>query len=179
MVRQINSFASCKQFIAADLARVDASVIRNLAKNPQNRWLVQLRLTEWWCNTRGGVLGALLRWFLQARSVRLGFTIPINRLGAGVRLPHYGTIVINGEAIVGADCQILPDVVLGSNDRGVPSIGDSVFVGPGVKVIGAVHVGDGAVLLPGAVVTEDVPAGERWGGVPAARVGNSCPHDPS
>jgi serine acetyltransferase len=42
-----------------------------------------------------------------------------------------------------------------------------VYIGPGVKVIGAVTVGSGAVLLPGAVVIQDVPAGQKWGGVPA------------
>ena len=170
MVQGIDSFESLRRYIAADLARYSTPAVVNLAKNPQNRWLVQLRITEWWCNPRGGLIGGLLRWLLQARSVRLGYTIPINRLGEGIRLPHYGTIVINGAATVGSNCQILPDVILGGNDRGAPTIGDGVFVGPGVKVIGSVSIGDGAVLLPGAVVVTDVPPGEVWGGVPAASV---------
>lgn len=33
-----------------------------------------------------------------------------------------------------------------------------------------VTIGEGAVILPGAVVTKDVPDGETWGGVPAKRI---------
>ncbi len=131
---------------------------------------MRLRLTEWWCNTRGGPAGAFMRWRLQAAGVKLGYSIPINRIGPALRLPHVGTIVVNGAAEVGEYCQLLPDVVLGGNDRGVPKLGDHVYVGPGVKVIGAVTVGDGAVLAAGAVVTKNVPAGETWAGVPARRI---------
>lgn len=42
-----------------------------------------------------------------------------------------------------------------------------VLVGPGVKVIKPVHVGDGAMLVAGAVVTKNMSAGEVWEGVPA------------
>lgn len=31
-------------------------------------------------------------------------------------------------------------------------------------------IGEGAVVLPGAVVTEDVPDGETWGGLPAKKI---------
>ncbi len=100
----------------------------------------------------------------------MGYSIAINRVGPGLRLPHYGTIAINGDSTIGRNCQVLPDVVLGGNDRGAPVIGDDVFVGPGVKVIGDVTVGSGATLAAGAVVTRDVPQGETWGGVPARRL---------
>ena len=167
----IASWADCRRYLAADLARHGGRSA--LLRQPQVRWLVRLRLTEWWCNTRGGLVGGVLRWRLQAAGVKLGYTIPINRIGPALRLPHVGTIVVNGSARVGEFCQLLPDVVLGGNDRGVPTLGDHVYVGPGVKVIGAVTVGDGAVLAAGAVVTRDVPAGETWAGVPARRISTS------
>lgn len=40
----------------------------------------------------------------------------------------------------------------------------------GVIVCPGVTIGEGAVVLPGAVVTRDVPDGEMWGGAPAKRI---------
>ncbi len=40
----------------------------------------------------------------------------------------------------------------------------------GVIVCPGVTIGEGAVVLPGAVVTKDVPKGETWGGVPARKI---------
>jgi serine O-acetyltransferase len=170
----IQSRHDLRTYVRADVSRHTGHPLAVLVKQPQVRWQVYLRTTEWWCNCRTGraaqVVGALLKWRLQSSGIRLGYTIPINRFGPGLRLPHWGTIVVNGAATVGAHCQVLPDVVIGGNDRGAPTIGDNVYVGPGVKVIGDITVGDGAVLVAGAVITKDVPAGEHWGGVPAKRL---------
>lgn len=45
-----------------------------------------------------------------------------------------------------------------------------------------VTIGEGAVILPGAVVTKDVPDGETWGGIPAKSIKKSktiitCDHE--
>ena len=47
------------------------------------------------------------------------------------------------------------------------SIGNDVWIGSGVTVNRKVHVGDGAILASGCVVTKDVPAYAIVGGVPA------------
>lgn len=174
MPEVLDSRSALRRWVQADLARYEGGAAHTLLQYPQVRWQLRLRVTEWWCNSRtdpvGKVVGAVLRQRLQAHGVRLGYSIPINRIGPGLRLPHYGTIAVNGGALVGANCQILPDVVIGGNDRGAPVIGRSVYLGPGVKVIGEVAVGDGAVLTAGAVVVRDVPAGQTWGGVPAKQL---------
>jgi serine O-acetyltransferase len=41
---------------------------------------------------------------------------------------------------------------------GGPVIEDNVTIGPGAKIVGAVHIGRGATIGPNAVVTEDVPS---------------------
>lgn len=46
-------------------------------------------------------------------------------------------------------------------------IGNDVWIGERVIVLGGVHVGDGAVIGAGAIVTKDVPAYAIVGGVPA------------
>lgn len=49
-------------------------------------------------------------------------------------------------------------------------IGDEVWIGRGVAVLGGVTIGDGATVGANAVVTRDVPPGEIVAGVPAQPV---------
>jgi len=46
-------------------------------------------------------------------------------------------------------------------------IGRNVWLGARVIVLPGVTIGDNAVVGAGAVVTKDIPAGQRWVGVPA------------
>ena len=48
-----------------------------------------------------------------------------------------------------------------------PSIGDSVTIGAGARVLGPIHVGDEALVGANAVVLDDVPAAHLAVGVPA------------
>lgn len=51
------------------------------------------------------------------------------------------------------------------------SIGCDVWIGCHVVVLPGVNIGDGAVIGAGAVVTKGIPAGEKWAGVPARKIG--------
>jgi acetyltransferase-like isoleucine patch superfamily enzyme len=53
-------------------------------------------------------------------------------------------------------------------------IGDDVWIGWNATVLKGVHVGTGAVIEPGAVVTRSVPAGARVSGNPARPVEDSA-----
>lgn len=46
-------------------------------------------------------------------------------------------------------------------------IGDNVWIGINVTVLKGVHIGEGAVIAAGAVVTRNIPMGVLAGGVPA------------
>lgn len=46
-------------------------------------------------------------------------------------------------------------------------IGNDVWIGAGAKIMAGVHVGDGAIIAAGAVVTKNVPSYAIVGGVPA------------
>lgn len=73
--------------------------------------------------------------------VRLGFSIPINVFGPGFRINHYGLIVVNPKARVGAFCDIHQGVNIGEGfgKDEVPEIGDHVYIGPGAKIYGRIR----------------------------------------
>ena len=50
-------------------------------------------------------------------------------------------------------------------------IGNNVFIGANATVMPGVKIGNNCVVAAGAVVTRNIPNGEIWGGVPAARIG--------
>lgn len=50
-------------------------------------------------------------------------------------------------------------------------IEDHVWIASRVTILPGVHIGRGAVIAAGAVVSKDVPALEIWGGVPARKIG--------
>lgn len=49
-------------------------------------------------------------------------------------------------------------------------IGDDVWLGHRVTVVGPVKIGSGSIVAAGAVVTKDIPECEIWGGVPARKI---------
>lgn len=50
-------------------------------------------------------------------------------------------------------------------------IEDHVWIASRVTILPGVHIGRGAVIAAGAVVTKNVPSLEIWGGVPARKIG--------
>ncbi len=47
------------------------------------------------------------------------------------------------------------------------TIDEDVYIGSRAMILKGVHIGMGAYIAAGAIVTHDVPPGEIWGGVPA------------
>lgn len=50
------------------------------------------------------------------------------------------------------------------------TIGNGVFIGANVTILGGVTIGDSAVIAAGSVVNKDVPANTMFGGVPAKKI---------
>ena len=95
-------------------------------------------------------------------------------LGTGVYFPH-GSAHIHGETTIGDGVVVGVHTGIGlrgsffSSDMGTrgPTIGAYTRVGTGAKVLGAVSVGERAVIGAGAVVLDDVPEAATVVGMPA------------
>lgn len=88
-------------------------------------------------------------------------------IGRRVKMHHFSYM---GDADVGDDTNIAAGVITCNYDgvnKHRTTIGKNVFVGCDTMLVAPVTLGDGAITGAGAVVTRNVPAGEKVAGVPA------------
>ena len=91
---------------------------------------------------------------------------PQAQIGSNLYIPHCLGIVVGNTAIIGNNCKIFPNVVIGSSQNArMPKIGrrhaiigDNCILGANSSIIGAIHIGDNVIIGAGAVVTKDVPS---------------------
>ena len=87
---------------------------------------------------------------------------------------------VTGLLAVGARAAIEPEVDLAGHwidgdilRIGYLHVGADARIGSRSTLLGGAHVSHGAEIEPGAAVSSRVPAGERWAGSPARRVGSA------
>lgn len=109
---------------------------------------------------------------LIQRLIRLLFSCELpyySKIGKNVMFVHNGLgVVIHPESEIGDETKIYQNVsIAGRNDRGVPKIGNRVFIGAGACILGGIIIGNDAIIGANAVVISDVPEGATAIGVPA------------
>ncbi len=99
--------------------------------------------------------GPLLGLVVAKKCVEMttGISIPHTaRIGPGLYIPHFRTIVIHGDAVIGRNCTVSHGVTIGAAGRGdrfgVPVIGDNVYVAPNAVVGGRITVGTAPSSAP-------------------------------
>ncbi|QIZ38235.1 CatB-related O-acetyltransferase [Saccharopolyspora sp. ASAGF58] len=70
----------------------------------------------------------------------------------------------------GAWTEATLDIAAGLPTKGDTVIGNDVWIGRGATIMPGVHIGDGAIIATGAVVTGDIPAYGVAGGNPAREI---------
>ena len=104
------------------------------------------------------------QWF---GGIMLPYTV---KVGRRVRIDHFGGMVLVANSI-GDDVLIRQNTTFGISGldelHARPIIGNRVEIGAGAVIIGAIEIGDDAIIGANAVVTKSVPAGAVVGGVPA------------
>lgn len=98
---------------------------------------------------------------LKLCSFKFGFQIPPEtKIGRGLLIGHWGSVVINPSTIIGENFNISNGVTIGNaagKHAGTPIIGDNVSIGANACVVGGINIGDNVLIAPGAFVNFDVP----------------------
>lgn len=158
----IKSKDDLKAYIAQDVQRnnFDSGLI-SYYLNDIRVFLRALRKLEYIRNTKRGLIWKLLTpvyiYRFKQRSKKLGFSIPPNVAGPGLTLPHYGNIVINRKARLGANCKIHIGVNIGAEygkSDNVPTIGNNCYIAPGAKLYGKIEIADNALIGANSVVNK-------------------------
>ncbi len=101
-----------------------------------------------------------------------------DRSGVGINARMHGKVVVGKDVMMGPECIIytknhafkdvtIPMCQQGFSEEKPVIIGDDVWIGGRVTILPGVHIGNGAIIGAGAVVTKDVPDYAVVGGNPA------------
>jgi serine O-acetyltransferase len=131
--------------------------------------LVVYRMFRWFHER--GIPTQPMRFFVERLTeIVTGISIPAQaQIGKGLRIHHFGGIIIHSETVIGEGCTLYHGVTLGDRGGwgGAPRIGNHVMIGAGAKILGDVTVGDDCRIGANAVVTTSVPPRCLAVGVPA------------
>ncbi|WP_395074175.1 serine O-acetyltransferase [Flavobacterium sp.] len=101
-----------------------------------------------------------------------GISIPASaKIGHSFYIGHFGGIILNANTEIGNNCNISQGVTIGisgtDNNRGVPIIGNDVYIGVNSVVAGKIIIGNNVLIGSCSLVIADVEDNCVVSGVPA------------
>lgn len=82
--------------------------------------------------------------------------------GEGLYIGHPYCITINPKAVFGKNVNIHKGVTVGQENRGkrkgVPTIGNEVWIGINSTIVGNITIGDDVLIAPNTFVNRDIPS---------------------
>lgn len=165
--------------IQSDLYRYAGSIrfsrfLYHYFNEPGFKVTAQFRLCRYLKLRKKSVLYPLyiIALLLYKRSrIRYGIDLKyLTDIGKGLYIGHYGSIFISECAVIGDNVNISQGVTIGRSNRGknkgFPTIGSRVYIGPGAKVIGKINIGNDVTIGANCVVTRDIPDNAVVVGIP-------------
>ncbi len=138
-------------------------VLRSIffSRTPGLRFMCVLRPLQFYL-VRSRVLAAFFYPLYQRLKYKYGFDISYRtKIGSGLYLGHFGGVVVHGDTVIGDNCNLSHGVTIGISNhgkrKGIPTIGNNVFIGPGAVIFGKIRIGDNVTIGANTVVNVDVP----------------------
>lgn len=132
-------------------------------------YLKALRYSEYAFNTHNYFLMLFWGHILRKTSLITGFQIPLNVIGPGLSLFHWGTIIINARVKIGSNATIHPNVIIGQKiaNGECPIIGDNCYICSGAIILGGITIGNNVKIAHNSVIRKSVPSNCVVAGNPA------------
>jgi serine O-acetyltransferase len=104
-----------------------------------------------------------------------GISIPASvRIGHSFYIAHFGGIILNSNTIIGNNCNISQGTTIGvsglGENRGVPLIGNNVYIGANVVVAGKITISDNVLIGACSLVNTNLKENAVALGVPAVMI---------
>ncbi|MFD2909748.1 serine O-acetyltransferase [Flavobacterium ardleyense] len=146
----------------------------------QGFWaIVQYRLAHAVYKMRVPILKQILQFVCligqKGIEITTGISIPASTaIGHSFYIGHFGGIILNAKTQIGDNCNISQGVTIGvsgvGDKRGVPSIGNNVYIGANAVVAGNIAIESNVLIGACSLVNSDVSANSVMLGVPAIKI---------
>ena len=164
-------------YIKSDLWRYAGNAgfktfVKQFLRNPSFRYNFFLRS----CRCKNVILRVFAKLFHIHLTNKYGVHIPWRaEIGYGLYIGHCTGIVMNGETVIGNNCNLSQFTTIGSNHEQAAIIGDNVYIGPNVCIVEKVLIGSNSTIGAGAVVVKDVSENSTVAGCPAKVISMKTP----
>ena len=164
MLITINKYLSMNEIQLSDLKRYKGEYNESIRLSslliPGFRYTYLLRLASIY--NKKTIKGIIYRYLLRIYSIKYGIQIyPSTKIGKGLYIGHWGTIIVNHNAKIGENCNLSSGVTIGQTNRGekqgCPTIGNKVWIGTNAVIVGKINIGNNVMIAPNGFVNFDVP----------------------
>ena len=140
------------------------------------KFQICLRKYEYYKNTKKNLfMYYYYKLKFHRMSIKLGYEIPPNTFGSGLRINHIGPIIVHRNVKIGQWCDVFNGVNIGLWKNQPPKIGNRVWIGPGAKIFGDVEIKDDIFIGANSVVCKNLESTGSYAGTPAKLVNNQIP----
>lgn len=152
------------KLIKCDLFRITGGkkYLKHILFDPEFKYVALYRYTHAaLCSCK--IKKMFLKSLFKRASIKYGYEIaPESIIGPGLRLVHRGGVCVHPASRIGANVTIFHGVTIGATRRGkfkgVPVIGNRVWIGSNATIVGKIFIGDDVLIAPNSYVNRDVPS---------------------